>query len=72
MELGDLFFTLVNVARLARIHPERSLSKAVRKFERRFREMERMALESGRRIDEVPRPEMESLWEKAKRRLGGS
>ena len=69
MELGDLFFTLVNVARLARIHPERSLSKAARKFERRFREMETMAIESGRKIDEVPRPEMEALWEKAKRRL---
>jgi MazG family protein len=69
MELGDLFFTLANVARLARIHPERSLSRAVRKFERRFREMEKMAVESGRRIDEVPRPEMESLWEEAKRRL---
>jgi len=71
MELGDLLFTLVNVARLARIHPEKSLSRAARKFERRFREMEKMAQDSGRPIDEVPRQEKEELWEKAKRRLGG-
>jgi tetrapyrrole methylase family protein/MazG family protein len=71
MELGDLLFTLVNVARLARIHPEKSLSRAARKFERRFREMEKMAIDSGRSIDEVPRQEKEQLWEEAKRRLGG-
>ena len=70
MELGDLFFTLVNVARLARIHPERSLSQAARKFERRFREMEKLAHDTGRSIDEVPRKEMEEFWEAAKRRLG--
>jgi MazG family protein len=72
MELGDLLFTLVNVARLARTHPEKSLSKASRKFEQRFREMEKMALESGRSIDEVPRQEKEELWEEAKRRVGGA
>lgn len=70
MEFGDLLFTMVNLARLAKIHPERSLSRAVRKFERRFREMEQMAGQAGREIDAVPRQEKEALWEAAKRSAG--
>jgi len=69
MEMGDVLFTLVNVARIARIHPERALSKATRKFERRFRDMETQTAETGRSFDQVPRPEKETLWQKAKQRL---
>ncbi len=72
MEMGDLLFTLVNVARFARIHPETALSKATRKFERRFRDMEAHAEKTGRRLDQVPRPEMEALWDKAKNRIPDS
>ena len=68
MEMGDVLFTLVNVARIARIHPERALSKATRKFERRFRDMETQTAETGRSFDQVPRPEKETLWQKAKKR----
>lgn len=68
LEFGDILFTLVNVARFARIHPETSLAAATRKFEDRFRHMEKMAAESGRSIDEVPRAEKERMWEKAKSR----
>ena len=69
MEMGDLLFTLVNVARFARIHPERALSMATRKFESRFRDMEAQAEKTGRTLDQVPRPEKEALWEKAKSRI---
>jgi tetrapyrrole methylase family protein/MazG family protein len=68
MEFGDILFTLVNVARLARIHPETALSRATRKFERRFRHMETRARESGRQFEEIPRQEKETLWEEAKKR----
>ncbi len=66
MEFGDLLFTLVNVARLGRIHPDTALNASTHKFERRFRHMEKVAAESGRKMDEIPRDEKEQMWEKAK------
>ncbi|WP_373500281.1 nucleoside triphosphate pyrophosphohydrolase [Desulfococcus sp.] len=66
MEFGDVLFTLVNVARFARIHPETALARATRKFEERFHHLERAAAESGRDIDAVPREEKERLWNEAK------
>jgi tetrapyrrole methylase family protein/MazG family protein len=68
LEFGDLLFTLVNVARLARFHPDSALTSAILKFEQRFRMMEKEAADSGRQIDEVGREEKEQLWEKAKGR----
>ncbi|MEZ4529088.1 MAG: nucleoside triphosphate pyrophosphohydrolase [Desulfobacterales bacterium] len=68
LEFGDILFTLVNVARFARIHPETSLAASTRKFEQRFRQMEKMAAESGRTIDEIPRAEKERMWNMAKSR----
>jgi len=65
-EFGDILFTLVNVARLAKIHPESAMSESVKKFEQRFRYMEKAALEKGERIENVDREDMERLWEEAK------
>lgn len=67
-EIGDLFFAAVNLARFLKIDPEIALKNANAKFSRRFREMERLARESGRAFERVPRVEMESLWEAAKAR----
>jgi uncharacterized protein YabN with tetrapyrrole methylase and pyrophosphatase domain len=67
LEFGDVLFTLVNVARFARIHPESALTKSTRKFERRFHHLERTAQASGRDIDSVPREEKEELWQEAKK-----
>jgi tetrapyrrole methylase family protein/MazG family protein len=39
--LGNLLFSLVNLARLLKIHPETALSGAVKMFEKRFRQMEK-------------------------------
>ena len=66
-EVGDLLFAAVNLARFVRVDPEIALKKANAKFSRRFREMERLAGESGRTLEKVPRAEMEALWETAKR-----
>ena len=65
-EFGDILFTLVNVARLAKIHPETAIAESVKKFEQRFRYMEKAAMEKGERIENIDREEMERLWEEAK------
>jgi tetrapyrrole methylase family protein / MazG family protein len=69
MEFGDLLFTLVNVARFARIHPETALTAAIGKFEARFRHMERATAAAGKNFADISRPEMEELWERAKQAL---
>ena len=65
-ETGDLLFAAVNLARFLHVDPEIALKKANAKFAARFHEMERLARENGRELADVPRPEMEKLWERAK------
>ncbi len=65
-EAGDLLFVAVNVARFLGVDPELAIKKANRKFDRRFRAMEAAAAAQGRRLADVPRAEMEKLWEQAK------
>jgi tetrapyrrole methylase family protein/MazG family protein len=65
-ELGDLLFAVVNLARFLHIDPEIALKRANGKFVRRFHEMERLASTRGRKFEDVPRPEKESLWNSAK------
>jgi nucleoside triphosphate diphosphatase len=65
-ELGDILFVAVNLARFLNLDPEIALKKTSNKFSRRFREMERMASEQGTTLAKIPRPEMESLWDRAK------
>lgn len=66
-ELGDLLFAAVNLSRFLKIDPEIALKKANAKFSRRFREMERMAAKNGREFKDLPREEMEALWDATKR-----
>lgn len=70
MEFGDLLFTMVNVARFARIHPETALIQSIQKFEKRFNYMEARAIEAGRDIASLTHREMNDLWEAAKGRVG--
>ena len=65
-EVGDLFFTLVNVARYLSVDPESALRKTNRKFKRRFRWMEDRLHESGRTVEQAGMEELESLWQQAK------
>jgi len=65
-ELGDLLFAVVNVARFAGADPDLALKRANAKFTARFQWMENKAREQGRRFAEVPRDEMEGLWDQAK------
>jgi uncharacterized protein YabN with tetrapyrrole methylase and pyrophosphatase domain len=66
MELGDVFFTLVNVARFAHIHPETVLTGAIKKFEQRFKELEKRAAERGVAIESRSQTELDRIWEQIK------
>lgn len=70
LEIGDVFFTLVNVARFARIHPETALAGSTRKFEKRFKFMEKAILENGGSLESVSHEKLEKLWEAAKNKVG--
>jgi len=65
-ELGDLLFAVVNLSRFVQVDPEIALKKANVKFQRRFMEMEKAALQSDRTFDGLPREEKESLWDAVK------
>lgn len=65
-EFGDILFSMINVARLAGIHPETALSNATQKFIDRFKQMETMAAEQGKTLNDFSRDEMEALWGRAK------
>jgi MazG family protein len=65
-EVGDVLFAAVNLARFLKVDPEIQLKRSNAKFSARFREMERIAHGSGRKLADVPREEMESLWDRAK------
>ncbi len=70
MELGDLLFSCVNVARFARIDPESALRRSNAKFEERFRFIERSLALRGKNPAEATLAETDALWEEAKRKLG--
>ena len=65
-EMGDVFFTLVNLARFLHIDPEASLKQMVRRFIRRFTAMEQQAEQQGRALEDMTLRELDKLWEQAK------
>jgi tetrapyrrole methylase family protein/MazG family protein len=67
-EIGDVLFTVANLARFLGVHPELALRKSNRKFERRFREMERSVKNTGRTLEGMGMDELERLWRDAKRK----
>lgn len=66
-ELGDLLFTVVNVARKMGVDPELALRGTCTKFMRRFGHMEAVASEAGRDLAQLDMDEMDTLWQHAKR-----
>jgi MazG family protein len=66
-EVGDMFFTLVNLARYLSLDSESALRKTNRKFKRRFQWMEARLHECGRSAEQASLEELESLWQQAKR-----
>ena len=66
-EIGDLLFSIVNVARWLNIHAEDALRQANRRFLERFTAMERLCRERGIDFQTLPMEEKEALWQEAKR-----
>ena len=65
-ELGDVLFTVVNLARKLNIDAEGAMRDANTKFNRRFRYMEQYALSTGRELGDMTLDELEDLWQAAK------
>jgi ATP diphosphatase len=65
-ELGDVLFALTNLARRLDIDPEGALRGTNAKFDRRFRHVEAMLAEDGRRPEDASLDDMEALWQRAK------
>jgi tetrapyrrole methylase family protein / MazG family protein len=65
-EMGDLLFTIANIARKTGVNPEEALQSTNRKFIRRFEAMESAVRASGRNLDQLSLEEMDALWEQAK------
>ena len=66
-EFGDLFFSLVNAARLYGIDPETALERTNRKFISRFNYLENETLKKGRSLRNMTLDEMNEIWEQAKK-----
>mgnify|MGYP001561520987 CR=1 FL=1 len=66
-ELGDVFFTLCNLAHLTKVSPEDSLRKTLGRFESRFRHVEKRLREEGKKPEEVTLAEMDLHWNEAKK-----
>ncbi|MFL6466251.1 MAG: nucleoside triphosphate pyrophosphohydrolase [Bryobacteraceae bacterium] len=67
-EIGDLLFTVVNLARFLRIDPEQALRKTNRRFRKRFAYIEHEIQAGGAALQETPLDRMEELWQEAKQR----
>ncbi|MGB9459242.1 MAG: nucleoside triphosphate pyrophosphohydrolase [Bryobacteraceae bacterium] len=65
-ELGDMLFTLVNLARFVKVDPEQALRATNAKFRRRFGYIERKLAERGKKPADATLEEMEALWQEAK------
>lgn len=69
-ELGDLLFTVVNVARHLGVEPESALRAAIHKFRRRFEQVEQIALDQGLDLADADLASLDVLWEQAKSDYG--
>jgi MazG family protein len=67
-EVGDLLFTVVNLARYLKVDPESALRQTNRKFRRRFGHVEAGLRAEGKELDEASLEEMEQHWQGAKGR----
>ena len=66
-EFGDLFFSLINAARLYDIDPETALERTNKKFIKRFNYLEEQTIKKGLSLKEMSLDEMNVVWEAAKK-----
>ena len=65
-EIGDLLFTIANIARKVNVNAEEALQSTNRKFMRRFESMEARVRERDQNLDQLELEEMDRLWDEAK------
>jgi MazG family protein len=70
-EFGDLFFALVNAARLYGVDPETALERTNLKFIQRFNFLENETLRKGRDLKKMTLAEMDEIWNRAKETESG-
>jgi MazG family protein len=70
-ELGDVLFSLVNLARWHHVQPDMALRKANRRFADRFQLVEEQFRREGRDMGAAALDELEAAWQAAKRQLSG-
>jgi MazG family protein len=66
-EIGDLLFTVANLARKLDVNPEEALQSTNRKFTQRFEAIESEARGASRNLDSYSLEELDQMWERAKR-----
>lgn len=66
-EIGDLLFSVAQLARHLDLNPEECLRDANKKFISRFKKVEDMVKASGRKLEETPQAELEEYWVKVKK-----
>ncbi|OWK74200.1 nucleoside triphosphate pyrophosphohydrolase [Flavobacteriaceae bacterium JJC] len=66
-ELGDVFFSLINYARITGINPDSALERTNIKFITRFQKMEELAHSKNLKLEDLSLEEMDVLWEEAKK-----
>lgn len=66
VELGDVFFSLINYARISGLNADTALEKTNAKFISRFRKMEDLAREKNLNFAELGLEKMDELWDEAK------
>ncbi|HET6453428.1 MAG TPA: nucleoside triphosphate pyrophosphohydrolase [Armatimonadota bacterium] len=65
-EIGDLLFTIVNVARWTKVDPEDALRTMIERFNARFVQIEEAARAGGRSLEDLSMEEMDAVWDRAK------
>jgi len=61
-KFGDLLFSVVNAARIAKIHPETALASSINVFEKRLKKLEESILEGNRKFEDVSIDEKKQIW----------
>lgn len=67
-ELGDVLFTIVNIARFLKLSPEEAMNHANEKFKSRFQYVEQCVEQQGQEFDAFTLEQLEGFWQDAKRK----
>ena len=65
-EIGDVLFSVGNLARHVNVDAQTALRRASNKFEQRFRQVELIAQQKGQAVHETSLDELETFWQQAK------